>query len=205
MIVTKQFLLRNPALPLDEALFIFLNSEIASKNFPLEFYSRERLFSRKARKRWMNGDIKTITLISNEYKMNNHFDLTDDHFLDEIGNCTLPPELFDHEAHLRLAWLYIKRNGLKESTALICNQITNYVNHLGARDKYNATLTVAAVNIVYSFMNASHSNRFLDFVLEFPELKSDFKRLVGSHYSFDVFSSSTAKQKFLPPDLMPFT
>ncbi|HWY51364.1 MAG TPA: hypothetical protein VNW72_07760 [Chthoniobacterales bacterium] len=38
------------------------NPQLLEKNFPLAYYSRERLFSDKARTRWLEPDLKPISL-----------------------------------------------------------------------------------------------------------------------------------------------
>jgi hypothetical protein len=40
-----------------------------------------------------------------------HFSLTDIEFENQFENGTLKPELFSHEAHVRLAWIHIKKYG----------------------------------------------------------------------------------------------
>ena len=111
------------------------------------------------------------------------------------------PKLFVINAH---SGLHIEDKGLEKAIEMVCNQITNYVNHLGAQSKYNQTLTIAAVKIVDHFMKQTEADNFFDFVLEFPRLKTDFKALVKAHYSFDIFSSEKAKKVYLEPDLLPF-
>ena len=204
MILTKSYLLRNPEFDLWKACNHFLNSDYAHKNYSLTYYSKEVLFSREARKRWVIGDHRRISLISDTYRHNNHFDLTDDQFVYDFSQCTLDPGLFSHEGHLRLAWIHIYNNGLESAITTICGQIENFVNHLNAHDKYNRTLTIAAIKIVYHYMQEAKDDNFFDFILKFPELKTDFKALVESHYSFDIFNSVKAKMEFIKPDLIPF-
>ena len=84
--------------------------------------------------------------------MVSHLDLDDRAFLAAFEAGTLDPTLFSHEAHLRLAWLHIQQLGIELAVPTICSQLINYVDGLGARDKYNATLTVAAAKTVYHFM-----------------------------------------------------
>ena len=136
--------------------------------------------------------------------MEAHFKLSDEEFQCQFASCQLEPALFSHEAHLRLAWLNIKQCGLVEAEERIQNQILNFVEHVGARDKYHTTLTVAAIRAVQNFIKNSKSDNFKDFILEFPELKNDFKALINRHYSFDIFQSKKAKEEFLEPDLVRF-
>ena len=204
MILTRQYLLRHPKLSFEVACHQFLHSEYASKTYPFEYYSRKILFSKKARKSWINGDIQPIGLLSNDYQLHNHFDLSDEAFIQQFTNCTLSPGLFSHEAHLRLAWIHLNREGVKVARKNISNQIINFVKHLGAQDKYNHTLTIAAVEIVHHFMQHTPRDNFFDFILASPRLKTNFKELIASHYSFDIFTSDAARKKYLEPDLVAF-
>lgn len=133
-----------------------------------------------------------------------HSQLTNTEFENRFQNCELSPKLFSHEAHLRLAWIHINQYGAAKAIQNITNQIKNYVKHLDAEDKYNETLTVAAIKVVEHFMNKSQSDNFQDFIIEYPRLKNNFKTLIDAHYGFDIFNSKKAKQKYLEPDLLPF-
>ena len=136
--------------------------------------------------------------------MGTHFDLTNEQFESAFETNILDPKLFTHEAHLRLAWIHIHKYGIDTAIKNITSQLLNYTRHVGADDKYNETVTVAAAKAVYHFMLKSKSTNFKDFILEYPRLKFNFKELLGQHYGFDVFSSEEAKSSFLAPDLLPF-
>ena len=136
--------------------------------------------------------------------MEEHIKLSDQEFLQGFTNCTLPGEVFSHEAHLRLAWLYLREHSNDKAEYLIQDQLKKYVASLGAEDKYHSTLTVAAIKIVHHFMSRSKAQNFKDFIAKFPRLKTGFKDLVGSHYGFDIYSSEEARKTYLKPDLLPF-
>ena len=133
-----------------------------------------------------------------------HYNLNDEAFATQFKNATLEPELFSHEAHIRLAWIYIKDYGIDLAISKTCTQLINYVTHLGAKSKYNETVTVAAVKAVNHFYMKSKSKNFKDFIAEFPRLKTNFKDLLAQHYDIDVFKSEAAKSSFLEPNLLPF-
>ena len=135
--------------------------------------------------------------------MEKHFDFPDLEFERKFENCSLDKEIFTHEAHLRLAWIHIKRYGQKTAIQNICGQLIKFAEFTGA-SKYNETLTIAAIKAVYHFIKRSNSDSFPDFINEFPRLKYHFKDLINFHYQVDVFRSSEAKNKYLAPDLMPF-
>ncbi|WP_062055245.1 hypothetical protein [Aquimarina longa] len=136
--------------------------------------------------------------------MEKRFELTDSEFEKQFLNCEIAPSLFNHEAHLRLAWITIYTYGIEQAEKNILFQLKKYVEFIGAKDKYNITLTIAAIKVVYHFMLKSNSFNFKDFITEFPRLKNNFKELIASHYGFDVYNSDKAKIKFLEPDLLPF-
>jgi len=136
--------------------------------------------------------------------METHFDFSDSDFLAHFNTCELDPTLFSHEAHLRLAYLNIKKHGPTEAEQVIQEQLKRYVAHQGAQDKYNTTLTLAACKAVQHFMAKATAADFTGFITEFPRLKHNFKDLMSAHYSMDIYSSASAKSEFLAPDLLPF-
>lgn len=137
--------------------------------------------------------------------MTSHLELSDDAFEILFSTCQLNPELFTHEAHLRLAWIHIKKYGETQAIENISTQLLNFVTWLGAVDKYNTTVTIAAIKAVHHFTQKSQSATFTDFIQEFPQLKFNFKELLRTHYRVDIFKLERAKQEFLKPDLLPFT
>ena len=136
--------------------------------------------------------------------MKSHFELNDTQFEQQFKSYKLDPTLFSHEAHLRLAYIHIGKYGHDQAITNVCDQLAANVTHLGATDKYNTTLTVAAVKAVYHFMQKGKANDFKGFIAAFPQLKYEFKRLMQSHYDFDIFNSQKAKKTFLEPNLLPF-
>jgi len=136
--------------------------------------------------------------------MKTHYDLSDAQFEEAFKRAMLAPQLFTHEAHLRLAWLHIENYGIDKAVANITSQIKNYTRVLNAEGKYNETVTIAAVKIVHHFMLKSTTKNFKEFMLEFPRLKTNFKDLLSQHYGFNVFTAEEAKSSFVEPNLLPF-
>lgn len=136
--------------------------------------------------------------------MEKHFELSDIEFEKQFEDCTLNAELFTHEAHLRLAWIQVKNHGLKKAIEIIREQIKKYATSLGASEKYHETITVASIKAVSFFSKKSNSDNFYDFMLENSQLKTDFKKLLSTHYSTDIFNSEIAKKEFLEAELDPF-
>jgi len=136
--------------------------------------------------------------------MEKHFELSDSEFEQKFIKCELNPSDFTHEAHLRLAWININKYGIKQAEKNVQCGLQNFVEFVGAKNKYNMTLTLAATKAVYHFMQKSKSDNFKDFIVEFPRLKNNFKDLMACHYGFDIYNSNKAKTEFLEPDIVPF-
>ena len=153
----------------------------------------------------LSGILQLSTMCNFAHTMEKHYQLTDQQFEQQFKNCTLDPSLFTHEAHLRLAWIHIKKYGEEQAIINVCEQIRRFAENAGAHNKYNETVTIAAIKAVHHFMKRSDTNSFTKLIEEFPGLKNNFKVVIGSHYSIDVFKSGEAKEKYMEPDLLPFT
>ncbi|MDB5275748.1 MAG: hypothetical protein JWR61_703 [Ferruginibacter sp.] len=136
--------------------------------------------------------------------MKTHADLTDKEFETQFKNCTLSPDLFNHEAHLRLAWIHIHQYGTGQAIENICNQLKGFTRHVGAADKYNVTFTAAAIMAVAHFKKKTDTANFNDFIMEVPRLKYDFKALMACHYSQGIYNADIERKEFIEPDLLPF-
>ncbi len=133
-----------------------------------------------------------------------HTILTDDQFESQFSTCELAPELFSHEAHIRLAWIHITRYGIDQAISNIQSQLKAYTRHVGAEDKYNVTVTVAACRAVYHFILKSDATIFHEFIEENERLLTQFKQLMEAHYTTNIFESTQAKEVYLEPELIPF-
>lgn len=104
-----------------------------------------------------------------------HRQLDDNKLLTKLSDGSLDPKLFSHEAHLRLAFVLIKHYGL-EGAINECQQILkNYVEHIGAADKYDAKLSERAIMVVNKLMRKHNYDNVYDLIHIHPKLLSDFK------------------------------
>ena len=136
--------------------------------------------------------------------MKNNRELSDMQFELAFAHAQLDPESFTHLAHLRLAWIHINKYGLETAIQNIRQQLKGYVIKLGEENKYNETLTVAAINAVYHFMLKSDVHTFKAFISQNEVLIYNFKELLLSHYSINILESEIASKKYIEPDLVPF-
>lgn len=136
--------------------------------------------------------------------MERHWKISDAEFENKFSTSSFRPLWFTHEAHLRLAWIYITKYGSEIAFEKYSTQLQEFAKKYNADGKYNATVTFASIQIMNHFINESDAYDFQDFMNEFPQLKTNFKQVIQKHYSGDVFTSKEAKQNILQPDLVPF-
>nr|WP_288935398.1 hypothetical protein [uncultured Allomuricauda sp.] len=134
-----------------------------------------------------------------------HSQYTDKEFIHAFESRGFPPNLFTHEAHLRLAWIYLIQYDESLAIDKTCQGIQNFDQFHGDGTKYHVTLTVASVKVVHHFRQKSTATTFEEFIIEYPRLITSFKELLSLHYGEEVISDPKAKTIYLEPDLLPFT
>lgn len=135
--------------------------------------------------------------------MERHWKISDEEFEEKFSTTNFRPFWFTHEAHLRLAWIYVTKYGKEIAFKKYSEQLQDFALKYNATNKYNATVTFASIEIMQHFIDKSNAYDFQDFMNEFPQLKEDFKSVLKQHYSGDIFTSKEAKQNILQPDLLP--
>ena len=118
--------------------------------------------------------------------MTTHENFNDSDFLNQIENCALNPDLFTHEAQLRLSWILINKYGLDIAILKNCKIKEQFYIKALKSNKFNLPLTKAYTGILHYFMGKSSSKNFDKLLREFPRLKYDFKELVKTHYGYNI-------------------
>lgn len=128
---------------------------------------------------------------------------TDEQFVQAFTDLSLPGEVFNHLSHVRLAWLYLQQGDFTQQAARLAQDIQRYATHLGAADKFHATLTYALAKMIHQRQQQGQYDSWQAFILEHAELVSDAQALVANHYSAELLASAEAKARVLNPDLAP--
>ena len=82
----------------------------------------------------------------------------DRRFRAEFEACRLSPAMFDHRAHLRLAFIYLVGNDADMAVALMRKALRAFLEHHGVDvSKYHETLTRAWILAVLHFMEITPS------------------------------------------------
>lgn len=126
--------------------------------------------------------------------------LSDQDFLHRFESLTLPADAFRHADHVRLAWLYVVRDGLGMGLERVRAGIRRFATHHGAPDKYHETLTCAAVVLVNERV---HRTPDAPDWPTFAEANPDLLRWKGGaffdHYPETIVDSDDARRVFMLP------
>jgi hypothetical protein len=128
-----------------------------------------------------------------------HDALSDDEFLDALEQTTLPPEAFSHAAHVRAAYLYVRRGGFADGLVRMRQALLAYTAALGKTDRYHETITVAFMALVSRHLHdRGDGGGWLGFARGNPDLFAP--DLLLRYYPRDLLASDVARRVFvLPP------
>lgn len=121
----------------------------------------------------------------------------DREFVEAFEACTLPPDLFPHRAHVRLAWLYLREQPLLDTLTRYSQGIRRYAGSLGASAKYHETITWAYLFLIHERMQRADHPTFEDFATANPDL---FGPLLERYYAPETLASELARTTFVLPD-----
>lgn len=136
--------------------------------------------------------------------MNSTQPLPDDALLAAFESCELPFEQWTHDAHLRVATLYLRKLSLADAIDELRRRIRAYNDAHGVPTTpergYHETITCAWANIIAAAVHrADPTLTSLHFVRAHPEwAEPSFLR---RFYSADRLASPAARASFVAPDL----
>lgn len=125
----------------------------------------------------------------------------------QFENQTLPPELWRHRTHVRIAYIYARFLPYEEALSRLRNGIKSYNEKNKVKESpttgYNETMTVAFLRLVKSAIDsyetvfpAEDSEEFCD---THPHLLA--KTILRAFYSPERRRHPDAKTQFVEPDL----
>lgn len=127
--------------------------------------------------------------------------MSDDDFLAAFEACTIPRADWTHEAHVRMAWLYLSRLPFPAAVPSARSGILKYNRSLGNTTGYHDTVTVAAVTVIASRMIDRET--YPAFRTRNPDLFGNLMGVLRGYYSETRIKSAEAVVGFVEPDLRP--
>lgn len=131
--------------------------------------------------------------------------MSDHDFLSSFENCTLPAAEWTHEAHIRMAWLMLKRSPYDVALEKIRRGINRYNDTvLKKENAYHETITVAFTRLIaVGRYNMPDGHLFSEFKSTHPLLLDNKLSALLHHYERTTLFSDEARARFVAPDLGP--
>lgn len=129
--------------------------------------------------------------------------MTDEEFMTAFAECTLPPESFHHKDHVRLAFLYLRRNAAIEALRLFSEGLRKYAGSLGKTTLYHETITWAFVMIIHQRMFDAPAADWDEFERSNPDLLTWQPSILDRYYAPATLNSDMARRVFVFPDRVP--
>jgi hypothetical protein len=127
--------------------------------------------------------------------------MTDSEFLAAFEAATLPPQAFDHRAHLRAACLYLAAGPFLEACIAMRDSLRRYAGHIGKAGLYHETVTVAFMSVIAEHMAAAPGQSWQVLLERHPELCD--RRLLERYYAPERLASAAARARFVLNERMP--
>lgn len=121
--------------------------------------------------------------------------------VEAFENATLEPGEFGHEAHVLVAWHYLKELSLLDAIVRFTQLIKRLTRKLGVSSKYHETITWFYLIKVAERIKAAPQADWPAFKAANPDLFAWNPSLVDRYYSKALLESDMARRMFLLPDL----
>ena len=122
--------------------------------------------------------------------------MDDREFVSAFEACTLPPDLFPHRAHVRMAWLYLREDPVLVALERFVRNLKRYATSLGAATKYHETITWAYVFLIHERMQRGSFATFEEFAASNEDL---FNGVLERYYTPEALGSDLARTTFVMP------
>jgi hypothetical protein len=128
--------------------------------------------------------------------------MDDDTFLAAFEAGAIPNTAFRHHDHLRLAWLYVRRDGREMGGARVRAGLRRFATIHGVPHLYHETLTSFWIRLV------AHAVETFPAQQRFEELLGcwagfDDRRAAYRHWRPETLDAAQARREWVEPDLRP--
>ena len=110
-------------------------------------------------------------------------------------------DLFDHEAHVYVAWLFVTKFDLATAVSRFESGLRRLTTELGVPNKYHATITWFFMLLIAEQSRTDEG--WSAFKARNPDLISESKTTLNRYYSRARLFSDTARNQFVLPDRLP--
>ena len=127
--------------------------------------------------------------------------MSDEEFLREFENCSLPGDAFHHTEHVRVAFLYLGRYGVLQAIERMSGALKQFASKNGRPERYNETVTWAFLILIRERMERAGGEMCWEEFLAGNADLLDWKGgVLSKYYREETLGSELAKRIFIFPD-----
>ncbi len=128
--------------------------------------------------------------------------MTEEAFARAFEHGSVTPAEFDHMAHVRVAWVYLREAASsEEALTRMRDGILRFAAAAGASTKYHETITVLWMRVLENVKAGGASGELADLLRAHPALAD--KDLPLQYYSRERLFSDEARAAWIEPDRQP--
>jgi hypothetical protein len=107
---------------------------------------------------------------------------------------------FHHREHLRVAWLYLRRDPWPVALGRFAEGLKRFATAQGKPGLYHETVTVAYFLLIHERMAEASESTFDAFAARHPELLGWKPSILDRYYDAATLGSERARRVFVMPD-----
>lgn len=131
--------------------------------------------------------------------MKNWGSMEEHELIEKFEACTLPPKLFHHEGHVRVAWIYLSLNPLPEAMMKFRDGLKAFAKAQGVEAIYNETISFAFLILMHDRLRRSANITWEGFKAENGDLLDWKSNPLKAWYGEEELKSALAKKFFVLP------
>lgn len=127
--------------------------------------------------------------------------MQDDELIEGFENCTLSGANFHHRDHVKVAWLYLRRNSVLETLDRFSAGLKRFATANGKPNLYHETITWAYVFLIHERMQRPGGEKsWQEFVDKNADLFDWKDNILKAYYRDETLTSEMARRMFILPD-----
>ncbi len=120
--------------------------------------------------------------------------------IDDLEQCRIEADSFDHEAHVYLAWLYLDRYSVAEAIERFTAALKRLTLKLGVPGKYHNTITWFFMLLIAERRSARAGLDWSGFKQNNDDLLRRDDNVLHRYYNPDTLATVEARRTFVMPD-----
>ena len=126
--------------------------------------------------------------------------MNDEDLLAGFESQSLPDDAFHHQEHVRVAWMFVKRDGVARAMATFSEALKRFAAAKGKPGLYHETVTFAYLLLIGERLARNPAGTWSEFAADNADLLTWKPGVLDRYYSDALLWSDLARATFVMPD-----